>query len=149
MSENLEYFKNIIQKNGYEFTLQKRIILKTILESKTHLKVKEIYEKIKHKNIGIATIYRNLKVFNELGIVKKLNVNGVSYYEMKIFSKKPLHVHFKCSKCNKIMDIDSLKLNLAYLKLNECVEKENDLEIYDLNIMFVGLCSQCKKKIKD
>ncbi|MHC6178885.1 transcriptional repressor [Clostridium sp. JNZ X4-2] len=82
-------------------------------------------------------MYRALKIFNELGIVKEINVNGISYYEMKIFSKKPLHMHFKCFNCNSIIDIDSQSLNFDYLRLNKKLEAENDLEIYDLNIMFI------------
>jgi len=44
--------------------MQKKIILRTILDNKTHINAKEIYEKIKDTNIGLATIYRVLKVFN-------------------------------------------------------------------------------------
>lgn len=145
MNNNLMYFKKILEKKGYEFTLQKKIILKTIVDSKTHLNAKQIYEKIRDKNIGNATVYRALKVFKELGIVKEINVNGVNYYEMKIFSGKPLHIHFKCYKCNSIIDIESEKLNLNYLKLSKQIEIENNLEICDSDIMFVGLCSKCKE----
>ena len=148
MNNGLTPFKKILKKSGYKFTASRRTILEVILDSKTHLNVKEIYEKVKEKHIGSATVYRTLKVFNELGIVKEINVNGISYYEMKIFSKKPLHMHFKCFNCNSIIDIDSESLNFEYLRLNKKVEAENDLEIYDLNIMFIGLCSKCREELK-
>lgn len=148
MKDDLVSFQKLLEKNGYKFTMGKRIVLKTILDSKTHLNVKEIYDKIKQHNIGIATVYRALKVFNELGIVKEININGTSYYEMKIFSKKPLHIHFKCLKCNSIIDIDSQSINFDYLKLNKRVEAENNLEIYDSNIILVGLCSRCREELK-
>ncbi|WP_330375458.1 Fur family transcriptional regulator [Inediibacterium massiliense] len=150
MKDDLMPFKKILEKNDYEFTPQKQIILITILKNKTHLNAKEIYEKvkIKEKNIGLATVYRALKVFVELGIVKEINMNGISYYEMKIFSGKPLHIHFQCHRCNTIMDIDSQKINSDYLKLNRIIEKENNLEIYDSNIMFIGICSKCREKLK-
>lgn len=147
MNEDLIPFKKLLQKNGYRFTTQKKIVLSTIRDYKTHLNVKEICEMIREKNIGIATIYRALKVFKELGIVKEININGISYYEMKIFSGKPLHIHFKCYKCNSITDIDSQALNFEYLKLNAKIEKENNLEIYDSNIMFMGICSQCREEV--
>lgn len=148
MKDDLGPFRKILETKGYKFTLGKQIILKTILDNKTHLNAKEIYEKIKEKNIGLATVYRALKVFNQLGIVKEININGTSYYEMKIFSGKPLHIHFKCYKCNRIIDIDSQNLNYDYLKLNRKIEEENDLEIYDSNIMFLGLCNKCREKLK-
>ncbi len=148
MKDDLISFKKLLEKNGYKFTMGKRIVLKTILDSKTHLNVKEIYERIKEYQIGLATVYRAIKVFNKLGIVKEININGISYYEMKIFSGKPLHIHFKCFKCNSIIDLDSQSLNFDYLKLNKKVEEENNIVIYDSNIMFEGLCSKCREELK-
>ena len=68
---------------------------------------------------------------------------------MKLFSGKPMHIHFICQKCNKIFDINSKKIDAEYLKLNIKIEKDNDLEIYDSNIMFIGLCSSCKNSRGD
>lgn len=146
MDRDLIPFKKIIERNGNKFTLQKQIILKIILESNVHLSAKEIYGKVKGKNIGLATVYRNLKEFQESGIVKEINVNGISYYEMKIYSRKPLHIHLKCNKCDNIIDIDSRELNLKYLKLNRTIEAKNNIEIFDVDIMFIGLCSKCKEE---
>lgn len=145
MNKNISFYKNLIKKHGYKFTMQKRIILSAIIDSNTHVSVKEIYDKVKKNKIGITTIYRSLKVFNELGIVKEINVNGTNYYEIKIFSGNPLHIHFKCSKCNSIIDIKDKNLNLEYIKLNKKIEERNNLEIDDLNIMLIGICSKCKE----
>lgn len=145
MDKNLSLYIKIIKKNGYEFTKQKKIILLELIEANTHLSAKEIYDKVKDRNVGLATVYRTVKAFENLGIVKEININAVSYYEMKIFSGKPLHIHFKCSKCNSIIDIDSKDLNLEYIKLNKKVEEEKDLEIDDVNIMLLGVCSKCKE----
>ncbi|EPY6465764.1 Fur family transcriptional regulator [Clostridium sporogenes] len=148
MGKQLDYFKNLIEEKGYKFTVQKKIILKVLIDNSIHLNAEEIYNKIKKDNIGIATVYRNLKIFEKLGIVKDLNINGVNYYEMKIFSGKPLHIHFKCLKCNSIIDIDNSKLDLEYLKLSRFMEHSEDLEIHDANILFLGLCSKCKEEEK-
>lgn len=146
MGRDLVPFKKMIEDNGNKFTIQKRTILKAIMESSVHLNAKEIYEKVKGENIGLATVYRNLKEFQELGIVKELNVNGISYYEMKIFSKKPLHIHLKCYECDNIIDMDSSGIDIEYLKLNKMVEEKNNMEIFDIDIMFIGLCSRCKEE---
>jgi Fe2+ or Zn2+ uptake regulation protein len=86
-----------------------------------------------------------VKIFNGIGIVKGIVVDGVSYYELKIYSKKPLHIHFQCVKCNDIIDIDERKVALEYLKVNKAIEDINDLEIYDVNIMLIGLCKRCRE----
>lgn len=146
MDKDLSLYKKLFEKNGYKFTVQKRIVLLEIINANTHLSVNEIYDKIRNKNIGLATLYRSLKLFNELDIIKQINIDNVSYYEMKIFSGKPLHIHFKCSKCDGIIDIDNKDLNLEYIKLNKKVEEENNLDVFDVNIMLIGVCSKCKCK---
>lgn len=77
-----------------------------------------------------------------LGIVKEFNINSIDYYEIKIFSGKPLHIHFKCLKCNSIIDIDNINLDLQYLNLDRNIEHRENLQIYDINILFLGLWSK-------
>lgn len=146
MDRALIPFKKIIENRGNKFTLQKQIILRIIMESSIHLNASEIYDKVREKNIGLATVYRSLNEFQELGIVKEINVNGISYYEMRMFSKKPLHLHLKCYECDNIIDISSSGLSIEYLRLNKLIEEKNDIEIFDIDIMFVGLCSKCKEE---
>ncbi|AKA67602.1 transcriptional repressor [Clostridium drakei] len=145
MEKDLIYLKKIIEDNGYMFTRQKEYILKTLIKSNIHLSAEEICKDVKKYSIGIATVYRSLKVFSKLNIIKEININGTNYYEMKMFSGKPLHIHFKCVKCNSIIDIDNKFLELDYLKLNSKIEKENNLIVSDADIMLIGLCNKCRE----
>lgn len=60
---------------------------------------------------------------------------------MKIFCGKTLHIHFKCIKCNSIIDIDSRFLDLDYLKLYNKIPKEGSL----LYLMLIGLRNKCRE----
>ena len=143
--DKFSLIKKLIEKNGFKFTKQRKLILEQFFLADRHLSVEEIYQRLKENNIGLATVYRNVKIFNSIGIVKEIAVDGVSYYELKIYSKKPLHIHFQCVKCNDIIDIDERKVALEYLELNKTVGDINDLEIYDVDIMFIGLCKKCRE----
>ncbi len=145
MEKDLIYLKKIIKDNGYMFTRQKEYILKTLIKSTIHLSAEEIYNNVKKYSVGISTVYRSLKVFSKLNIIKEIGINGTNYYEMKIFSGKPLHIHFKCVKCDSIIDIDNQSLEIDYLKLNNKIQKENNLIVYDANIMLIGLCNKCRE----
>jgi Fur family transcriptional regulator, ferric uptake regulator len=148
MNEEFLSIKRFIQKKGYKFTSQKRIILEELFKSEIHLTAHEIHDNIKNKNVGLATIYRAMNLFTKIGIVKEINVDGISYYELKMYSKKPLHVHFQCIKCNSIIDVDNNNTELKYLKLNKEIEVSENVEIFDANIMLIGLCSKCKEAHK-
>jgi Fe2+ or Zn2+ uptake regulation protein len=143
--DKFSLIRKLVEKNGYKFTKQRKLILEQFFLANRHLSVEEIYQRLKENNIGLATVYRNVKIFNSIGIVKEIAVDGVSYYELKIYSKKPLHIHFQCVKCNDIIDIDERKVALEYLKVNKAIEDINDLEIYDVNIMLIGLCKRCRE----
>ena len=143
--DKFSLIRKLIEKNGFKFTKQRKLILEQFFLADRHLSVEEIYQRLKENNIGLATVYRNVKIFNGIGIVKGIVVDGVSYYELKIYSKKPLHIHFQCVKCNDIIDIDERKVALEYLKLNKAIEDMNDLDIYDVNIMLIGLCKRCRE----
>ena len=82
MEKDLIYIRNLIENKGYKFTTQKKYILSTLIESKNHLTAEEIYNIVKKHSIGIATVYRSLKVFKELNIVKEISIDGINYYEM-------------------------------------------------------------------
>lgn len=146
MNETIEYIKKLFKKKGYKFTIQKKTILEVLLENKEHKNAKQIHDKVKNQNIGITTVYRTLNLFTELDIVKEINISGTSYYEIKIFSKNPFHMHFKCFKCNSIIDINNKDINLNCLDLKQKVESVSNLDIYDINIMFTGLCKSCKEE---
>jgi len=144
-TDKFSLIKKLIEKNGFKFTKQRKLILEQFFLANRHLSVEEIYQRLKETNIGLATVYRNVKIFNSIGIVKEIAVDVVSYYELKIYSKKPLHIHFPCVKCNDIIDIDERKVALEYLKVNKAIEDMNDLDIYDVNIMLIGLCKRCRE----
>lgn len=145
MEKDLSYYEKLFNKNGYKFTMQKQIILIEMINSNTYLSGKDIYERVKKNNIAAATIYRSLKLFNKVGITKEIIINNINYYEMIKFRSKPLNIHFRCYKCNRIIDIHDKNLNLECIKLNKKVEEKNDLEVNGAEIMLIGLCTICKE----
>lgn len=147
LQKNLLWYRELLTRNNIKNTKQKEKILLELMQSSSHLMAEEIYQRVKNDKIGLATVYRSLKLFERLGIVKEIPMDGVKYYELKIYSKKPLHIHFKCSNCNVIIDIDDADINLDYIKLNQKVEMKRELEVNDVNITLLGLCKKCREDL--
>ncbi|KUK08004.1 MAG: Fe2+/Zn2+ uptake regulation protein, partial [Caldanaerobacter subterraneus] len=64
--------KEKLKEKGFKLTTQRRVILDVIMENKDkHLSSEEIYDLVKRKypEIGLATVYRTLQLFEELGLV--------------------------------------------------------------------------------
>lgn len=61
-----------LRNNGVRITPQRQAILKFLIASHTHPTADEIYQALSpdFPNISVATIYNNLRVFKDIGIVK-------------------------------------------------------------------------------
>ena len=69
---------------GLRMTDQRRIIAKTLQNSSDHPDVEQLYSRavIKDPGISIATVYRTVKLFEEAGILDRVEFNdGRSRYE--------------------------------------------------------------------
>jgi Fur family ferric uptake transcriptional regulator len=102
--------KDLLDKKGLKITTQRKIVFDVLTENEEeHLSPEEIYELIKDKNptIGIATIYRTLQLFEDIGLVIKLNFDdGCSRYELLLphINEVHQHHHLVCKKCGKIIE---------------------------------------------
>ena len=148
MGEKITDYKKLISDSKYKYTKQKDTVLKTFIEADKHLSVCEFYNLLKKDKIGQATLYRIIKVFKELNIIKEIAINGINYYELKIFSGKPLHIHFRCKECGLIEDIDDMDIMINLINCIREIELKKDLEIIDSTITLFGYCNEHKSLTK-
>jgi Fur family ferric uptake transcriptional regulator len=140
---DLNHYKGILQKEGYKLTNQRRDILKVILDNKNeHLSCEDVFGIVSKINpeIGIATVYRTLQLFEKLNIVYKINFDdGLSRYELNIGSENHHHHHLICLKCGRVIEV---KLDLLE-SLEEEIENEGNFKVVDHNVKFYGYCRNC------
>ncbi|GAA0711772.1 hypothetical protein GCM10008904_24430 [Paraclostridium ghonii] len=108
MNYNLDYLKKIISKNGHKTTPQKLLILEVMINDSHHLSAKDIHDKLKQKNIGLATIYRSLNLFIELNIIKKVAIALTDGKAIKIDggNYRASFCKFKCFNCGELYEIN-------------------------------------------
>ncbi|UUM12946.1 transcriptional repressor [Clostridiaceae bacterium HFYG-1003] len=71
----VDNLKTMLREAGAKLTPQRLTILDVIIQQEgKHLTIEEIYNKVKEvkAETGVATVYRTILLFEELGIVKKL-----------------------------------------------------------------------------
>ncbi len=133
-----------LKEKGYKLTPQRRAILGVILESEgEHLSAEEIYDSVRHKcpDIGLATIYRNMQMFEEAGIVYKHNFDEIrSRYELNHHNEFHRHHHLICIGCNKVIEVEEDLLD----QLESEIEEKYNFEINNHNVTFFGYCEKCR-----
>ncbi|MDC7225150.1 MAG: transcriptional repressor [Spirochaetales bacterium] len=114
-------------------------ILKLLQETDIHPTAGWLYDQLKvdNPNLSQGTIYRNLGILVEQGLVDKIDF-GSTFDRFEY--KKPDHYHFICEKCGAIIDLDiPIKT-----ELNSEVEKIAGFKTRKHQIEFYGICDACK-----
>jgi Fur family ferric uptake transcriptional regulator len=133
-----EQLKKHLGKSGYSLTVARKAVF-TALQNQEPLTMNEI---VKHcGKIDRASVYRNVELFEHLGIAQRLPVGWKYKIELSaIFSYH--HHHFVCSKCGLVIDMptdEKLEERLAALV------SDRGLKIQDHQIEIRGLCTNCQK----
>ncbi|AEF17178.1 MULTISPECIES: Fur family transcriptional regulator [Thermoanaerobacterium] len=140
----IDDIKENLKQKGFKLTTQRRAILDVIIENREkHLSSEEIYDLVKEKypEIGLATVYRTLQLFDEMGIIYKLNFDdGRSRYEL-YHNEDHQHHHLICLKCGSVIEMEGDLLE----NLEEAIENTKNFQIIDHNVKFFGYCSKCKQ----
>src|SRR5206468_1399153 len=89
---------------------QRALIWGVRLEAKGHPSVEEIRDMVLQKGhrIGLATIYRTLKILLASGFIRQSKLGGLTRYEPVI--KQPNHLHFICNVCGSNVEFPSRRI---------------------------------------
>ena len=120
-------------------TIQRSLVLDSVNRLKSHATADEVYAEVAatHPNISKATVYRNLNLLSEMGMIRKLEIPGGADRFDHICKE---HCHVKCEKCGRVFDIE-----IPYIDgLDNRVENRNGFELTGYDILFRGICPGCR-----
>lgn len=123
------------------YSRQREEITKVIKENYNHPTAEEIYMIVKAKDPAVSrsTVYRNLGLLVENGIINKISMQvGADRFD---YVREP-HNHAICTKCGKIFDFN---YEFEYEKIKETVRKQTGIEISKTGIAIEGVCNSCQK----
>jgi Fur family transcriptional regulator, peroxide stress response regulator len=125
----------------YRNTRQKQTILDILRGTNSHPTADWVYDAVRKiiPNISKGTVYRNLKVLRDTGIISELNLNGtVSRYE----ARQDNHYHFRCEKCGRVYDLNEP----VDTELDKRVAQKTGFAVRYHQTEFRGLCKDCQKE---
>lgn len=134
---------SLLKEKGCKLTPQRQVILDIIINcNEKHLSVEEIYDMVKKNNpdIGLATVYRTMLLFNKIGIVHKLDLDdGLGRYELNRHASTHRHHHLICTSCNAVIEVEQDLLE----SLEQQILLEHGFIVKDHRVKFYGICSKC------
>ena len=132
MSETIEHK---CLKKGVKLTDQRKIIAKIMTESTDHPDVDELYTRVSKidSKISIATVYRTVKLFEELGIVTKHDFKGgKARYEQLMESHHDHLIDIKTGEIIEFIDDEIEKLQKKVAEKYGYDLIDHKLELYGI-----------------
>lgn len=138
----LEEFETFLKEKGLKMTRERLALYEGVLEQKGHFNVDILVQRLKENGYKISrdTVYRNLPVFLESGILRQsFRTSRDTIYELA--AGKPHHDHMLCRKCGRITEF----VDPSIEKIQETVAQKNGFKLEYHCHQLVGVCSACQK----
>lgn len=132
------------QLPNMRLTTQRQIILEELGKVKSHPTANEVYDMVRKRlpRIGLGTVYRNLELMADSGIILKIEVGGT---QKRFDATVDPHYHIRCTSCGKVDDIDVE----VQTTINEAASAASNYKILGHHIEFTGICNTCSQSSHD
>ncbi len=117
------------------YSHQRELIVDILKNRKDHPTADMVYESAKKRepNISLGTVYRNLKLLSEEGVIETLEtIDKKIHYDGDTSN----HSHFICEKCGKIVDLFVEHKTPSELSLM-------GLDVKNSKCVYYGNCTDC------
>lgn len=140
----LKAMLEVLHDSGFRVTNQRKLILEAIAHQVGwHVHPKDVYSYVQQKDdtIGLATVYRTLKMLEDMDLLNKIYMMGKQDTTPKDHG---VHYHLVCLKCGSIKDINDDTL----LKISKQVRGEYGFEPTQVKLSVYGMCEECRRFIR-
>jgi Fur family transcriptional regulator, peroxide stress response regulator len=123
---------------------QREAIIRILKNTASHPSAEWIYEQVKKEipDIGLATVYRNLRLLKKSGDVLEMHTtNDTARFDGCTAN----HYHFCCDRCGQILDLDEP----VDTSIDSRIARKTGLKILGHSLVFSGLCPDCQQHSDD
>ncbi|MBT2754710.1 Fur family transcriptional regulator [Mesobacillus foraminis] len=134
---NVDEAMGLLKDRGFKHTGKREEMLQLFSDSEKYLTARDVLEKMKGQYPGLSfdTIYRNLSVFVDLGILEMTELSGEKHFRFTC-SHDMHHHHFICLECGKTKEIETCPMSALSENLKGYDVSGHKFEIY-------GKCPEC------
>ena len=130
-----------LREKGYRLTPQRLIVLAIVAQGDGHMGVDQVFQRAKeaYPYMDIATVYRTLHLFRNLGVVTEVAIGDRLHYELT--DAHGGHHHMVCRRCNGAFNLSPHYLEEFRDTLTKEFGFEPDLEHFAIS----GICARCRE----
>ena len=142
MLNEFDIFIDFLKEHNLRWTPQRKSILKVFLQLEGHVPIDDLHKKIRSEDptIGIATLYRTMKLLIDAGLAEMHTFNERTTYE-RLYQVKH-HDHLICTSCGKTIEFEHALIEKYQFEV--CEEYGFTLKNHKMELL--GICGDCSKK---
>lgn len=139
MESRVEHAVDQLKSGGVRMTPQRYAILRYLMESFVHPTADDIYRALspQYPSLSVATVYNNLRVFVEAGLVRELTYGDDS---SRFDADLSDHYHAICTSCGTMVDFDHPPVK----EVEEAAAASTGFSVQGHRMEIYGLCPACK-----
>ena len=136
-----EQFRELAWKHGMAATHQRKIIFEAVVASPGHYSPEQIFAVVKRRvpSISLATIYNNLRLFVEKGVLREVTPHAST---LRVDGNLESHHHLVCTRCKSVQDIPCDFVDFKRLVR----QAPGGFDLTSPLIEVFGLCRRCSSK---
>ncbi len=118
---------------------KRNAILACLKGTDVHPSAEWVYAQLKNEypDISLATVYRNLSLFKQQGVIQSLGtVGGVERFD----GNTDPHVHFVCTCCDSVIDLPHMEVPES---LCSRAADQTGGTVANCQLTFTGTCQSC------
>jgi Fur family transcriptional regulator, ferric uptake regulator len=129
-----------LRGSGYRLTPQRELVLAAV-EKLGHATPEDVLAQVREQAsaINLSTVYRNLEVLEELGLVRHAHLSdrGATYHS----TTEHEHFHLVCRKCQRVTSVDP---DVA-ADFVERLREEQAFRVDVGHLVVFGTCTDCEE----
>ena len=144
--KQLTKLRKYLKAQGKRYSLEREELLEVIQTLDGHFTIEDLCKAARESGaVGAdSTIYRNINIFVDAGILDELRLpGGRTVYEKS--RKSTRHSHILCSSCGEVRPVKFTPECNNHL---ETICKKNDFTLVSGGLIIRGYCSKCNKEVE-
>lgn len=134
---NRETALRVLKDHGYKYTGKREKMASVFADEQRYMSAKEVLGLMQddYPQISFDTVYRNLSLFEKLGILEATEFNGERLFRLSCREDKHHH-HLICTECGKTKTIEMCPMDAFF-------GNPDDFEITGHKFEIYGHCKEC------
>jgi Fur family ferric uptake transcriptional regulator len=123
------------------YTEQQRDMVRYVFAQHNHFEADQLIDDMKHTGFRVsrATVYRTLTKLVDAGLLRRLEVGALTFYEHDY--GYPQHEHLYCQKCRKMIEFQAPAVEAVVRE----VCRQNNFQSSGHTLVIKGFCHECNK----